>query len=326
MDLAALAGRAGRELLRVARGYSLARAFDLEHPELPRGAVLCGKLVSVCWLLTGQVVYLRAEPVPFGGVTLPFLRGEGVMQAWILVQLLAILTMLCSRFFRAGCALLAATIALLAALDQPLFSNNRAFCAALLAMLALGGNGALARWQVALVYLSAGADKLLAPHWRSGVFLQTFSANLCRTGELWSPGWSRGERLPFTCLLSERLTASPSLAVLASALVIATELALALGYTLNLRYAAQLGVLFHCALFLLTGSTFGMFFYAGVAAALLLCDPARAPAPFDRAWPYFALAVLLAGPWVRPWFAGVLAVGSASWALRAHVLRRAARS
>ena len=308
MDLAALSGAEGGALLRIARGYSLARFLDLDHPELERGAVLCGKLLALCWLITGQVVYLRPEPVPFGGLQLPFMHGQGWLRAWVLVQLLAILTILCSRFLRTGCALLAATIALLAAIDQPLFSNNRAFCAVVLATLALGSSSALARWQVALMYACAAVDKLLAPHWRSGVFLQTFTAGLCRVGELWSPGWSQGADLPLTCLLANSLDAYPPIAVLASALVIGTELALALGYARGARYAALLGVLFHCTLFLLTGSTFGMFFYAGVAIALLLCDLQRARAPFDRAWPYYAGALVLAGPWVRPWFALVLAV------------------
>jgi hypothetical protein len=114
--------------------------------------------------------------------------------------------------------------------------------------------------------------------------------------------------LPLTCAFASGMSHVPVLAVSCSWLVIATELALAVGYAVRARATAALGVAFHCALFVLTGSTFGAFFYAAVASGLLVVDLERQPAPFDRAWPYFGLAVVLTGPWVRPWFAFPLAL------------------
>jgi hypothetical protein len=305
----------------LASGYSLGRALELEHPELPRGAVLCAKSIALCWLMTGQVVYLRESMVPFGGIAWLVASGSDFTSALILVQLSAILTIVCSRFVRSGCGLLAACIFGLALLDQPLFSNNRAFCAVVLTMLALGGGTTLARLQAALVYAGASLDKLLTGDWRDGTFLRTFVNELCRVGELWSPSWSHGARLPLTCTLAELMPAHPWLAPLCSAVVIVTELLIALGYAARARLVAPTAIAFHSLIFLLTGSTFGMFFYAGLACTLLVVELPRLRAPFDRAWPYYLAAIALAGPWVRPWFAAVLALGVLALSQMAHQRR-----
>ena len=312
------------DLLAIARGYSLRRVTRLEHPALPPNAILCGKLIAATWLATGQVAYVRAAGVPFGGIAIHVASGTAFVRAMVLLQLTAILTILCSSFFRAGCTLLAVAIAITLALDQPHFSNNRAFCAALLAMLALGDGGRLARVQVAFVYGCAALDKLLAAAWRSGEFMRTWTADMCRVGELWSPGFIPGGRLPATCALSKVFEASPtSTPQLASALVIALEFTLALGYARSASGVALLAVLFHSALFVLTGSTFGMFFYAGLAAALLVVDLQRLPASLQRSGPWFLFAAVLAGPWVRPWHAAVfatavLALGFWMWNYARH--------
>jgi hypothetical protein len=291
------------DLYTVAAGYSPKRVFSLAHDALPPNAVLCGKLIAALWLITGQVVYQRVDAVPFAGIAAGFAQGALWTRFALLVQLLAILTILCSRFFRTGCACLGVIIVGLSALDQPSFSNNRAFCAAVLIMLALDARAALARAQIALVYGCAATDKLLTADWRSGWFLRTFTDDLCRVGELWSPGWSQGAALPLTCTLSRGMLQSPSFALACSGLVIGTELAIAVGYATHARFTAPAALSFHCLLFAFTGSTFGVFFYAGAACSVLVLALERQPAPFDRGWPYFALAVLLAGPWVRPWFA-----------------------
>ena len=304
------------DLYTVAAAFSPKRTLTLAHAEVPANAVLCGKLLAALWLFTGQVVYTRAEPVPFAGVTLGGAHGLLFVQLALLAQLLAILTILCSPFFRVGCALLSLIILSLSALDQALFSNNRVFCAAVLLMLALDPRGKLARAQVALVYACAAADKLLSAAWRSGQFVSTFSAELCRVGELWSPGWSPGGALPLACALARATADSASFALLASGLAIATELTIALGYATRARFTAVLAPLFHALLLTLTGSTFGVFFYAGTACSLLVLDLERQAAPFDRALPYALIATLFAGPWLRPWFGLVLAALVLALALR----------
>jgi len=311
------------DLHTVASGYSPKRAFNLTHAEVPASAVLCGKLIAVVWLFTGQLVYPRAEPVSFAGGTLGWVHGQLFLQLALLAQLLAILTILCSAFFRVGCALLALIILSLSALDQALFSNNRAFCAAVLLMLALDPRGSLARAQVSLVYACAATDKLLTAAWRSGQFVRTFNAELCRVGELWSPGWSPGGGLPLACALARAMADNASLAMLASALVIATELTIALGYATRARFTAALAPVFHALLLTLTGSTFGVFFYAGAACSVLVLDLERQAAPFDRAMPYVVIAAALAGPWLRPWFGLVFSALVLGLALH---LRRAPRA
>lgn len=312
------------DLHALASAYSPKRAFDLEHAALPPNVVLCGKLIAAAWLITGQLVYQRAEPVMFTGIAPGFAQGALFVQLTLFAQLLAILTILCSAFFRSGCAALGMLIAGLCLLDQALFSNNRAFCAVVLIMLALGERGALARAQVALVYGCAAADKLLSVDWRSGWFLRTFCSELCQVGELWSPGWSPGGALPLTCSLARWMEVGPSFAALCSWLVIGTELALACGYATRARWTATLAVLFHCGMLVLTGSTFGIFFYAGAACSVLVLDLARQPAPLGRAWPYLALVALFAGPWLRPWFGAglsLLALALAWQAWRPNRLR-----
>lgn len=296
------------DLHTLAAGYSPRRALALEHAELPPNAVLCAKLLALFWLGTGQVVHVRSTFVPFVfDLALDLPPGSLLVPCVVLAQLLAILTVVCSRFVRTGCAMLASIIMALALADQPLFSNNRAFCALVLAMLAFGDRGRLARLQVALVYACAALDKLLSADWRSGWFLETFGRELCRVGELWSPGWLQGAPLPLTCALSDQLAARPSFATLSSWLVILTELVLALGYLRGARSIALLAVAFHCLIFLATGSTFGVFFYAGLACSVLVLDLPRLPAPFGRALPYLLAGACLAGPWVRPWHAAVFA-------------------
>jgi hypothetical protein len=258
------------DLYAIASGYAPRRAFELEHAELPRFAVLCAKLLAVLWLATGQVVYFRSAFVPFpGAFAFDAPRAAPLI---VLVQLVAILTIVCSRFVRTGCVMLAVIIAALAALDQPLFSNNRWFCALVLGMIALGDGGRWARFQVALVYAAAAIDKLLSADWRSGWFLQTFTANLCGTGALGSFDGAPTTPLPATCWLAQQIVANNLAAQLCSLLVIATELAIAAGYLKPTRLVIPAVLGFHGVLLLVTGSTFGIFFYACIACSVLVLD------------------------------------------------------
>lgn len=267
------------DLHAVASGYSPRHALVLEHDVLPRFAVLCAKLLALLWLVTGQLVYFRDTFVPFFGTT-AFAASDFKLlsSCLVLAQLVAISTIVCSRFVRTGCAMLAGIIALLAVLDQPLFSNNRAFCAAVLVMLALG-DARFARYQVALVYGAAALDKLLSKDWRYGSFLQTFTDQLCRTGALGSFDGTARAPLPAACWLAERFVSSTSLARWSSLTVIAIELAIAAGYATSSRATIPLVVGFHLLLLLVTGSTFGIFFYACVAASVLVLDQRAANKP-----------------------------------------------
>jgi hypothetical protein len=266
------------DLRAVAAGFSPRHAVALDHPALSRFAVLCAKSIALLWLATGQLVYFRDTFVPFFGATaFASTDFELLRSALVLAQLIAILTIVCSRFVRTGCAMLATIVVALATLDQPMFSNNRAFCAAVLGMLALG-DARFARYQVALVYAAAALDKLLNADWRSGWFLQTFTANLCRTGALGSFDGAPRAALPGTCWLADRLIAQNSFAQVSSLLVIAIELAIAIGYARSWRATIALVLALHGSILFLTGSTFGVFFYACIAASLLVLDQ-RAASP-----------------------------------------------
>jgi hypothetical protein len=54
--------------------------------------------------------------------------------------------------------------------------------------------------------------------------------------------------------------------------VIATELAIAAGYLRSSRLVIPLVLGFHGLLLLVTGSTFGIFFYACIASSVLVLD------------------------------------------------------
>ena len=95
----------------------------------------------------------------------------------------------------------------------------------------------------------------------------------------------------------------PPLAAAASLswLVIGLELALAWSFAFGRPWCAPATLVFHGAIFVFTGSTFGMFFYAGLAAVFSVIEPGRTSARWTSPWVYFLLATLLAGPWVRFW-------------------------
>jgi hypothetical protein len=236
-------------------GSLLARLLSMDHPEMPPHLVLMCKLVALAWVLTGQAFYLPHIPLQ----ALPLVTGCA-----------GAALVLFSPWIRIGTMTLGLTIFVCIWSNLAYFSYNRLFCASLLMVCGLAPATPLPRLQVAVLYLGAGWDKLLAPDWRNGVVLHTLVEELAVRGRLWSPGGHVGEPNPvphWLLWVGDSLAANPFWMTV-SALVIGFELLLGVLFVTNRGVAAAMSAGFHCALYLLMGSTLGMFFYAGIAAAL----------------------------------------------------------
>jgi hypothetical protein len=303
---------------------SLGLVTDLDHPVVAREHVLCGKLIAVCWLVTGHVGFVPDRTVPFLECLTPWVTARGFAHLIQLGGLFACGGLLVSRFFRVSALTLALTIAATTVASQATFANNRVFCAALLLMLALSDRGRarrLPRLQVAIVYLGAAADKVLNADWRSGQFLQSFAEELARYGQLWSPGWQVGEPNLAAQAFVEVANRLPPLALALSLswAVITLELALAWGFACRRGWSVGATVLFHAAIFGLTGSSFGMFFYAGLAAVWTVVElPAHDRTSLASPGLWLLVATLLASPLVRVWMIWPLLLVPVAWLLGAR--------
>ena len=338
--------------MRRALRWLIGRLFSLQGASSPEAALLA-KLLALCWLIAGHALYVPQVFLPFWRV----LDGAPSGPLWVVLLSLGLLStagVLLSYRVRACCFVLALVIFGATLSSRIYFSNNRLFCACLFLLLALTPTGQkplLVRYQVVILYFGAALDKLLDADWRSGQFMESFARRLGDFGTLWSPSWKIGAPNLFTELYLRLLELLPPMMLswVVSWATILTELSLALLFWRGAwRPAIGLGILFHCGLLLLTGSTMGMFFYAALCSylaflawpvtihlelpsslrwlAVLLRQEAtpgekillrldeeehRGRAALIRLlWCspvfYFLLALLLSGPWFRPWLVFVL--------------------
>lgn len=274
-----------------------------EGDTLPEPHRRVAQLIAVAWLVTGHSFFF---PPPHLSVL------DGAPDLPWRLALAALSTASCgavllSRFTRLASAALAGVIALELLATRTWFSHNRLFVLALLVTIALSSRAVrwLPRAQVGLVFLVAAVDKLLAPAWRDGSFVSSFLEQLARFGLMWSPAGHVGEG---SNALAGLVRAASGDGVVAGWLVIALELGIAAAFLAGWRIGAALNLVFHLSVFALTGSTMGLFFYAGVASSLFLVDEHELPA----AGPAIALMALVASPLTHrflPWVLLALAVG-----------------
>ena len=230
---------------------------------LPPNVLLAAKLIALSFIATGQV---QALPSPF----LPFVAAldglplQPVLQALFLTAATALLL---NRAVRTCCLVLGTTLFVALLSSRLYFENNRTFTACVLFLTGLyepRQRHSLIRLQLVVLYFGAALNKVLDPDWRSGQFFENWVTHVLRY-----PGYAR-----FSGLLPPL-----ALSALLDWLAIATEAALALGFLVPRlrRSAIVLGVLWHTGLLLLTGRTFGMFFYALLSAYLAVAPWPRAP-------------------------------------------------
>ncbi|HZT33487.1 MAG TPA: DUF393 domain-containing protein [Bryobacteraceae bacterium] len=169
---------------------------------------------------------------------------------------------------RAACLTLGGSILLAVLSSKAYYGNNKTFCGLALFLAGLyepGQEPWLLRWQLALVYLGAGLNKLMDADWRSGQFFEHWAVTRLRQS---------------LYLAADALLPPMLLAKFMCWTTILTELGLSLGFLVRRAWywAVWVGVLFQAALMLFTGTTFTMFFYAMEAALLVFVDWPAAPA------------------------------------------------
>jgi len=228
---------------------------------LPVPVLLLAKLIALCVLITMD---WRNLPNPF----LPFVQvlshfGPGPLFRFSLkaMVLTAAFALLFNRHVRAACLTIGSVYLLAILSSRVYFENNRLFVACLFFLAGLAEPGktpSLLRCQVALVYFGAGLNKLLDVGWRSGDFFATWSRPFIHAKLYFS----------IEALLPHRM-----LARLFSWGTIAGELGLS--FSLLSRWfaaAVWIGALFHTGMLLLSGRTFGMFYYAALASYLAFLE------------------------------------------------------
>jgi predicted DCC family thiol-disulfide oxidoreductase YuxK len=182
--------------------------------------------------------------------------------------------LLFNRHVRLSALVLGASILLGVVASKAYYGNNKTFCGLVLFLIGLyqpGQQPWLLRYQLVIVYLGAGLNKLLDPDWRSGVFFEHWAAHrLHQPVYITLAGW-----LP-PMLFAKAL----------SWMTIATELGLSVAFQVRrwYRWGIYASLLLHSGMLFFTGTTFTMFFYAMSASMLFFVD-----------WPSKPLVVLFDG-------------------------------
>jgi hypothetical protein len=226
--------------------------------DMPPNLLLLTKLVAVCFLISGQWASLPKPFLPFVGV-LGDLGSPAVFKAALsVVFLVAALMLLTNRSPRAA-SLALGLVLLVALLSSRTYVENNRFYACLLFLLAglsdRRTGGRLIQLQIVVLYCGAALNKLLDVDWRSGQYFE----NLVSVSPLASTYSGFSGLLP-----------SLVLSALLGWAVIVTEFALA-GAFMARRFipiAIWVGVAYHTSLVLITGRTFGMFWFAATASYL----------------------------------------------------------
>jgi hypothetical protein len=230
--------------------------FTVSGTDMPPNLLLMSKLVAVCFLVSGQWAALPRPFIPLVGVLDDLgsaTTAEVVLKTSFLV---AAALLLMNRSPRLASVALGIVIFVGMLASRNYIENNRFFVVLLFVLAGLSNRqvgGRLIQLQLVVLYFGAALNKLLDVDWRSGQYFEHLPA----TTEL------AGVYSRLTGLFPELLLS----AVLAWA-VIATEFALAAAFLLRrfVWIAVWLGVAYHTSLVLVTGRTFGMFWYAATAS------------------------------------------------------------
>lgn len=241
--------------------------FRVRGTPLPPNVLLAAKVVTLVFLITGG--WRLTDPyLPFIGF-LGDLASAGTFQHTVqAIWLIAAACLLLNQLVRPSCVVLGGTLLLAQLSSQAYRTNNLTFTALLLLVIGLSDRKTammFIRAQLVVLYFWAGMNKLLDGNWRSGAFFESWVGI-----HAYGPAYrSLATHLP-----------SMVLSGIASWGVIVTELAIAV--TFAIRRLVPVGILlvvaYHSSLFLLTGTTFTMFWFSLTAACFALVEwPARAP-------------------------------------------------
>lgn len=242
----------------------------LSTTELPAAVVLLAKLATLCFLLESwrqlPAPYLPFLPV-LDHLLLPAVVVQRVLQ---LILLAAAVALLCNQRVRSAALVLGIGMFFALMASRGWFENNRTYLTCLFVLIGLTPAGRdrtpwLLRAQVIVLYFGAGLNKLLDPDWRSGQFFGNWMTHILHYHPL---------------LLLNSVLPGGILWVLLGWLTICGEFGLAVGFTIpRLRSAAMVvGILFHTALLMVTGRSFGMFFYLAPISYLAFITWPTSPA------------------------------------------------
>lgn len=236
----------------------LTEPFRIDHTDLPENVLLLAKVITLAFIVTGQIRLLSWH-------FLPFLRffdrmGPPAVFHWALVTVFAIAA--AALFYnwnvRTCCFVLGGVILVSLLSSRLYFQNNRTYCACLLLLCGLCSRTQEPwplRLQVVLLYAGAALNKVLQPDWRSGQFFAYWY------GQIHHPAiWAH---------ITAFVPGAP-LAALACWMTIAIEFILVVGFLVPRYYpwAIWLGTAYHTALLVIMNTTFGMFYYAVLASYL----------------------------------------------------------
>jgi len=241
--------------------------------DLPVNLLLCAKLIALTLLVTNHVRLLTDPFLPFLPILdrIPHALFQRTVQVVFVASAVALLF---NRRVRLSSLILGATILLSVVASKAYYGNNKTFCGCILFLTGLyqpGQKPWMLRWQLVIVYLGAGLNKLLDGDWRSGVFFENWAV--------------RRLHQPVYMLISNWLPPM-LLARVMSWMAIATELGMSVAFSVRTLYPYGIwaSLLFHSGMLFFTGTTFTMFFYAMSAAMLVFVD-----------WPTTPLTVVYDG-------------------------------
>lgn len=231
--------------------------------------MLLFRALGLAWLVTGHALYVPSTILPFGGAV-PIPIDQVVAAIIATPAVLACLALFHPRTARHGGALLVASIVGLTLMSEPYFANYRLFVAALLFVAVVAPPDAderALRLQAALVYAGAAIDKLTGPAFRDGSVVRALVRTVAEHGAPYAPGHPHGGGPSYAeALMALSDTGFATLA----AFVVVLELAIVLGYATRSMHTVVLVAVLHVGIALVTGSTFGVFLHAGIAAAVAL--------------------------------------------------------
>jgi predicted DCC family thiol-disulfide oxidoreductase YuxK len=251
---------------------------------LPLPVLLLAKLLTLVCLRS----VWTSLPAPF----LPFVplfdqlgAPDLVQRAFQVVFLVAAVALLINQSVRTACLTLGAVVLLALFSHRGLYANNIFFAGCLLLLAGLtvpGRRPRLLQLQVALLYFGAGFNKLLDVDWRSGQF---FAYWMERIPDYWRQSLLHG--MPHAILLHVSAWLPPGLLwLLLGWCTIAVELSLGVGFLVRRfnRIAIVVGLCFHTALLVLTGRTYGFFYWAPISyLAFVEWPPAPCTMLYDGA-------------------------------------------
>lgn len=235
---------------------SWVRPFAIFGTSLQPNVLLMAKLIVLALLLQRQWPLSR-HFLPF----FSFFDHFGSPSTFHIVLLVLFLAgsaaLLLNWYVRVACAVLGVTILISILASRPMFSNNLAYCAALLFMASLqeaGREPRLLRLQVIMLYFGAGLNKLLDPDWRSGQFFEYWF------GHVHNNPWylqAAGHLPPLVfSKIASWISFSTELGI--SALLLFRQYPIAIWLILAL----------HTGMLVLTDLTFQMFYFAACASCL----------------------------------------------------------